>query len=174
MCPTQPSPIALITIFDYRVSPLENPIATEIDPKVDDAFEKYEYPSLSSNTCIHLITLSPKASGASDTTEIRIELNQYLTNECPKYTALSYTWGQPLRTEDAFIGISSQCIKITETLHAARVHLRRRVPVTLWIDAVCINQDDIKERSSQVRLMRQIYRGASQVVVWIHEPDEDS
>ena len=144
----------------------------EIDMDFDSAVEKYEYPSLSNNSYIRLITLNPKASGASNTNEVRIELNQHPISECPKYTALSYTWGQPHRTKDIFVETSSQCIKVTENLHAALVHLRRRVPVKLWIDAICINQDDIKERSSQVRLMRQIYRGANQVVVWIPNPDE--
>lgn len=137
----------------------------EIDMEFNYAVEKYEYPSLSTNTDIRLITLNPKASGASNTNRVCIELNEHPINECPKYTALSYTWGQPHRTKDVFVETSSQCIKVTENLHAALVHLRRRVPVKLWIDAICINQDDIKERSSQVRLMRQIYRGASQVVV---------
>ena len=148
-------------------------MATEgIDLKIDDAFKKYEYPSLSINTYIRLITLNPKTSDTSNTNEIRIKLDQHSIDECPKYTALSYTWGQPHRTKDVLVETSSQYIKVTENLHAALVHLRRGVPVKLWIDAICINQDDIKERSSQVRLMRQIYRRAGQVVVWIHKPDE--
>ncbi|KAL8792517.1 MAG: hypothetical protein Q9195_004887 [Heterodermia aff. obscurata] len=144
----------------------------EIDVKLENVFEKYEYPSLPTNTHIRLITLNPKASGTSNPDEVRIYLNQHPINECPKYTALSYTWGQPHRTEDVVVENFRQSIKVTENLHAALVHLRRREPVKLWIDAICINQDDIKERSSQVRLMRQIYRGARQVVAWIHNPDE--
>lgn len=148
-------------------------MATEaINIKFNNLFEMYEYPSLSTDTHIRLITLNPKASGASDTNDIRIELNQHPINECPKYTALSYTWGQRHRTKDVIVETSNRCIKVTENLHAALVHLRGRVPVTLWIDAICINQDDIQERSSQVRLMRHIYRGARQVAVWIHRPDE--
>jgi hypothetical protein len=37
----------------------------------------------------------------------------------------------------------------------------------IWIDAVCINQSDLDERSNQVEKMREIYEGASQVIVWI-------
>ena len=148
-------------------------MATEaINVKFNNTFEMYEYPSLSTDTHIRLITLNPKASGASDTNDIRIKLNQQPINECPKYTALSYTWGQPYRTQDVIVETSNRCIKVTENLHAALEHLRERVPVTLWIDAICINQDDIQEPSSQVRLMRHIYRGARQVAVWIHRPDE--
>lgn len=39
----------------------------------------------------------------------------------------------------------------------------------LWIDAVCINQDDIEERGAQVQLMRRIYKNARSVVVYIGE-----
>ncbi|KAF2732509.1 HET-domain-containing protein [Polyplosphaeria fusca] len=42
-------------------------------------------------------------------------------------------------------------------------HLHR----TLWIDALCINQDDIVERGHQVRLMREIYSKAQKVSVWL-------
>ncbi|KAH6674395.1 heterokaryon incompatibility protein-domain-containing protein, partial [Halenospora varia] len=40
---------------------------------------------------------------------------------------------------------------------------------TIWIDAVCINQNDIQERQDQVSLMRQIYEQAEQVVIWLGE-----
>jgi hypothetical protein len=36
-------------------------------------------------------------------------------------------------------------------------------PVTLWIDAICINQEDILERNRQVALMYKIYRTATSV-----------
>ena len=39
--------------------------------------------------------------------------------------------------------------------------------LTLWIDAVCINQNDISERNHQVLLMGDIYRGATTVLSWL-------
>ncbi|OTA96500.1 hypothetical protein M434DRAFT_27637 [Hypoxylon sp. CO27-5] len=44
----------------------------------------------------------------------------------------------------------------------------------LWVDAICINQDDFDERSSQVAMMRSIYRQAQRVVVWLGEGDNNS
>lgn len=41
----------------------------------------------------------------------------------------------------------------------------------LWIDAIRINQEDIADRNHQVGLMRQIYSGASEVVVWLGPSD---
>ena len=43
--------------------------------------------------------------------------------------------------------------------------------MTLWVDAVCINQEDVKERSAQVGLMSQIYQKAKQVIVWLYSPE---
>ncbi len=41
----------------------------------------------------------------------------------------------------------------------------------IWIDAVCINQNDELERASQVRKMRQIYSSAWAVIAWLGESD---
>jgi hypothetical protein len=43
----------------------------------------------------------------------------------------------------------------------------------MWIDQCCINQTDIPERNSQVLIMRDIYRGASETLVWLGEADLD-
>lgn len=40
-----------------------------------------------------------------------------------------------------------------------------RMPV--WVDAICINQDDLSERANQVKLMHKIYRTASTVKIWL-------
>jgi hypothetical protein len=42
-------------------------------------------------------------------------------------------------------------------------------PVTFWIDAICINQDDPIERAAQVQIMQHIYRSAELVVVYLGE-----
>ncbi|CAI0649432.1 unnamed protein product [Colletotrichum noveboracense] len=41
----------------------------------------------------------------------------------------------------------------------------------LWIDALCINQEDLDERASQVQLMKSIFRGAKRVLAWLGPPD---
>jgi Heterokaryon incompatibility protein (HET) len=57
---------------------------------------------------------------------------------------------------------------VTTNLKAAleKMRLPRRIR-RVWIDAICINQEDIEERASQVRLMRGIYQNARRVVVWL-------
>lgn len=47
---------------------------------------------------------------------------------------------------------------VTKNLHAALLRLRlEQEPRTLWVDAMCINQDDVAEKSFQVALMSDIY-----------------
>ncbi|KAI3329784.1 HET-domain-containing protein [Ustulina deusta] len=45
-------------------------------------------------------------------------------------------------------------------------------PLRIWIDAVCINQQDMDERSGQVAIMSSIYKSAAQVHVWFGEGDQ--
>ena len=89
-----------------------------------------------------------------------------------KYEALSYTWGDP--SNKNIIYINQSPFKVTKNLYIALRYLRESVPRTLWVDAICINQESVEERNFQVRQMRAIYAGASQVLVWLGESDEDT
>jgi hypothetical protein len=96
-----------------------------------------------------------------------------------KYNALSYVWGEyaSSSTVETTILIDKTSFVITPNLHAALLHLRPPVggdQLHLWVDAVCINQNDLFERSSQVAMMRDIYASAAQVTIWLGEEDEDS
>ncbi|KAI1204860.1 heterokaryon incompatibility protein-domain-containing protein [Annulohypoxylon truncatum] len=85
-------------------------------------------------------------------------------NEIP-YEALSYTWGAPVFSLP--IQINGIEFFITENLDSALRHLRlpdsRRY---LWVDALCINQFDNREKSVQVGRMFSIYKKAGRVVAW--------
>lgn len=113
----------------------------------------------------------------------------------PKYEALSYVWGDPRVCLD--ITVDGQTVSITINLWAA---LRRRKPSTvlesyrvqflvlttsvrvrdiqqervLWVDALCINQEDEFEKSHQVRLMTEIFRNTWRALAWLGEFEEDA
>ncbi|KAK6596611.1 ankyrin and HET domain-containing protein [Botrytis cinerea] len=57
---------------------------------------------------------------------------------------------------------------IDEPVYQALSH--RDLPRVLWIDAICINQEDIPERNSQVKYMGTIYSKSSIVLAWLGEP----
>lgn len=75
--------------------------------------------------------------------------------------------------------VKSQCseqkfIEVTQNLATALIYLRHTSEARiLWIDALCINQEDMEERSSQVARMADIYRLAHRVVVWLGPESEE-
>lgn len=112
-------------------------------------------------------------------------LNKYRTDSLnyrfgESYEALSYTWGDPAQKEsiELFDRCSSGCretatrlfrwLHVTSNcaaaLHRLRHESQRR---KVWIDAICIDQSNIQERNSQVRLMAQIYRNAHRAIVYL-------
>ncbi|KAI4913049.1 uncharacterized protein J4E92_009921 [Alternaria infectoria] len=58
-------------------------------------------------------------------------------------------------------------IMIHANLYEAMVRLRCLRPTEYWIDAVCINQEDLSEKTQQVQMMGRIYGYAEEVVVWL-------
>ena len=65
---------------------------------------------------------------------------------------------------------------MTANLYAALQRLRPSgsdKPIILWIDAICIDQSNVPERSAQVALMRDIYGTAANVIIWLGEEGKD-
>jgi hypothetical protein len=94
---------------------------------------------------------------------IACQLNAFDLSESPAYEALSYVWGH---VEDRLpITVNSVAFAVTRNLHAALYRLRYPdKDCVIWVDAICINQADAAERSSQVQQMERIYSLADQVV----------
>ncbi|KAI4203602.1 MAG: hypothetical protein LQ346_001749 [Caloplaca aetnensis] len=66
-------------------------------------------------------------------------------------------------------------LEVTQNLAVALEHLQYdQEPRVLWVDAICINQQDVEERSAQVQLMADIYWYANQTTVWLGPEDDDS
>jgi hypothetical protein len=88
------------------------------------------------------------------------------------YDAISYVWGD----SDAhrLIDIDGLSLPVRPNLYAALSYFRDKFfDRILWIDAVCINQEDRAERGRQVQEMAKIYRKADRVIVWLGEGVED-
>ena len=132
--------------------------------------DTYRYSPLDEKASqIRLVTLLPWQF--SSKIRIRLHTEQLTAENHPKYEALSYAWGS---TKDLVeISVCSDrrhTVAITQNLARALLYLRyqyrKRV---LWIDAVCVNQKDLKERSQQVKRMASIFSMAQRVVVWLGE-----
>lgn len=124
----------------------------------------------SENGEIRLIKLLP---GRYDD-EIRLNLYTQNLKHGPSYEALSYAWGTAPSLKRAIINGFPVPIRESLDLGLRRLRLADRCR-TLWVDALCINQSDVRERSHQVQQMSWIYKSAEQVVVWLGEwPDLDT
>ncbi|SPO07340.1 uncharacterized protein DNG_10034 [Cephalotrichum gorgonifer] len=132
---------------------------------------------------IRLLTISPSPASSHDG-PIQCSLQVVDLDHPPEYYALSYTWGVPAEygplstmtdDSDCLILCNTEALTVTPNLHGALRRLRhipRLAGKAFWVDAVCINQQDQKERGDQVRLMAYIYRSAASVVSWLGEEDE--
>ncbi|TLD17105.1 uncharacterized protein PgNI_02276 [Pyricularia grisea] len=100
--------------------------------------------------------------------EIRCELVEadMGTADCPAYEAISYHWGSGKPTEPVYIDGRVFLVSPTvlEVLYQLSSYHQTRY---LWIDSICINQRDNDEKGSQITLMRDIYRHARCVTVWL-------
>lgn len=128
----------------------------------------YEYEALAGPRQIRLLVLDP---GRGDE-ELSCHLHPASLSDRPKYEALSYAWGDPAIRQTVRCG--DKAARITTNLFNALRHLRdptqRR---SLWADALCINQEDIQERSRQVQLMGTIYSTAKRTIIWLGEEAEE-
>jgi hypothetical protein len=133
----------------------------------------YQYKALlQDGRSIRLLRLMPSSHIA---TKIECEIfdAQIGAATLTPYEALSYTWGDASQTVD--IGLSRCVFAATTNLEAALRALRKTdEPRVFWIDAICINQADLQEQAAQVRMMWDIYKAASCVVVWLGPEVGDS
>lgn len=139
---------------------------------------------------IRLLTIQP----GEPEDDIQCSLTTVSLDDQPKYEALSYVWGDPTDTRNIFVQVFAKSDKISKAfrgLHlrgwprrgaalpvsqnlfkALRCFRRRDKRRTIWVDAVCINQQDLAERSSQVLLMGRIYRQCEVCQIWLGDADD--
>jgi hypothetical protein len=134
--------------------------------------EWMKYDDELSKSQIRLLLLEP--GQRRDPVRCQLQTVDLLQSEPWFYDALSYTWGLPTPTRRK-VFIDGTAVFYRENLWrflVERRHLKR--PLYLWIDAICINQQNNHERTDQVAKMREIYATANEVSVWLGQEDADS
>ncbi|OCK82378.1 HET-domain-containing protein, partial [Lepidopterella palustris CBS 459.81] len=121
------------------------------------------YPQLDETVeSIRLIRLEP----GSGKDIINCTLESTTLENKPTFDALSYAWGES--TDVSLIEVNGVMVEINESLWDALHHLRSETKaITLWVDALCIDQQNAEEKSRQVPLMDEIYNRAQTVHVWL-------
>ncbi|KAI9148210.1 major facilitator superfamily transporter [Paramyrothecium foliicola] len=144
-------------------------------------FQLYHYRPLSSPSSFRILSLQLHVSGIAEESYKNLELHGSLIEasfaNSHRYFALSYCWGDSSPTDK--ISIDGRVLPITASCGSAlRRMLRARKEPLIWVDSICINQGNtpeaLAERSQQVSMMDQIYRGAEQVNVHLGEGDDAS
>ncbi|EXJ70402.1 uncharacterized protein A1O5_06470 [Cladophialophora psammophila CBS 110553] len=98
--------------------------------------------------------------------DVVCRLLYFRLSENPIFEALSYCWGTS--EKEYFIYCDGLRYWVTESLLKFLLRYRdSRESQLLWVDQICINQDDSVEKSLQLRLMGDIYRQAEQVIIWL-------
>jgi hypothetical protein len=109
---------------------------------------------------------------------LECELMNIDIGQAPEYNALSYTWG--LDPPSKTILANRHPLLITSNLYDALSEIQKRrdsfydMPRLLWVDAICINQEDNDEKSVQLQLMSSIYKSAEHVLIWLGKSADNS
>ena len=140
---------------------------------VEKALEPFEYQPLPDANHFRILALEP---GDSDTSlNCKLEVVSIQDARQSEYEALSYAWGNDDQSLRPFISCHGKCLRLTASLQSALRHIRSETKVTkLWVDQICINQEDLEERSQQVSLIGSIYSAAKRVVIWLGDTDHTS
>lgn len=140
--------------------------------------QPFTYTALDRSTPhIRLIAILP---GHSPQISCKFHIHQLGADAaCPPFTALSYTWGPPDPTSEVLITIDNQSSPVRKNLWCALSSYRKKTNEgtfrgLVWIDALCINQQDILERNYQVNKMKVIYSQADTVLIWLGPEENDS
>ena len=122
---------------------------------------------------IRVLGLRPGVDGDSIACDL-ITVARYGRDEL-QYEAVSYVWGVHPRVPQFTITVNHLTACVGENLYRCLEALRYPEAIRwLWVDALCINQEDIDERSEQVQRMYDIYRSAFRVLVWLGPATEAS
>jgi hypothetical protein len=141
------------------------------DNELENSGSKLEYQPLNrERNEFRLLQILP---GIGPDSRIECNMVHASLDDSPDYDALSYAWGD---TKDVkLISLNGHPFHVTANLRGALSRLRQfSIGRSIWIDAICINQRDLKERSEQVVKMDQIFKQAVEVVSWLGDGDNES
>ena len=130
----------------------------------------HTYEPLESSDYLRLVNILPPSTSATDST-VSCTITEHSRAGVPPFTAISYTWGNADRTKEVSTA-DGVFLPVTENCFAALRSARSPTQImSVWIDAISINQHDHEERSSQVARMGDTFGRASQTLIYLGEPN---
>ena len=144
------------------------PIRVRDDPRSEPSLT-YRYKALEGPRHIRLLRFSRRR----DSSHLSCDLAHVSLDEHPVFYAVSYCWGTDqgqsglVMSDNNHISISNVALRMLQRL------IGTRDDITLWVDAICINQGDNAEKGPQVALMGDIYSNATAVLAWLGDSHDD-
>ncbi len=145
--------------------------------QMEDQRTSLEYRPLGDSE-IRLVSFKKDHGGSSP---FELQLEHFESPRVPSYIALSYVWGDPNNSHP--VNVDCRGINVTQNLYDALLHISElssifeeglsrqsesgQAELFLWIDAICINQRNIDEKSKQVPKMTEIFSSAYTVLIWL-------
>ena len=130
----------------------------------------YLYPDLPDGS-VRLVRLLPRDPAADEISRVKCCFFPFplLDSETAHpFEALSYAWGSEENPKS--ISVDGCNFLVGANLYSALLHLQDDfIERILWVDALCINQENNDEKGRQVQSMAKIYAKASRVIVWLGE-----
>jgi hypothetical protein len=159
------SKLPMIYLLLYEIFTPSLVVFDEFSLVINCHGRKVFVPSPSSLHRTRVLVLDPDANYHSALRCALVEISMKTMDHAKNsYKALSYVWGSRMATQPLLC--EGQHIFITQNCESALRYLRHATKsITLWVDAICINQENDVEKSSQIMLMRDIYQSAEETLV---------
>ena len=114
-----------------------------------------------------------KEKNCSEHQDSTLIIDHFPHQRVPPYVALSYEWGDASESRKIYVG--GRTFGVRRNLWWCLRFIARFYDCQyLWVDAICIDQDNLPERNEQVRNMGRIYANAATVLVWLGIEYEDT
>jgi hypothetical protein len=155
------SPGSTTTSTSFLSLPTSVPGSSTLGPK------SYQYLPLGDME-IRLIRILPERMS-----KLKCEIVHRMLEDSPDYIAVSYAWGDGVDTKP--LVLQGATIPVAASLYDALKAIRqKKTEALVWVDALCIDQQNKDERAMQVRLMGHIYSRAMSVAIWLGPDADDS
>lgn len=130
--------------------------------------QEYVYKPLPSGGFVRYLILQP----GKDHEPLHCNLHTISLGEIPEFEAISYVWGNPKRNHIVYCEGFTMYVtsNLRDVLHRVRLSIE---PRTLWVDSICICQEDREEQGQQVSLMGHIYSKAKRTLICVGSDKED-
>jgi hypothetical protein len=125
-------------------------------------FYEHYNPLPEPTTQFRILDILPGSTEQPILTQLRVAK----LSDRPQYTAISYTWGTPRRERPIWVNENGCAIpqNLWSVLHRLRDYSS---VVSVWVDALCIDQGNNDEKTCQVQLMGSLYMKAAKTIIWL-------